>query len=109
MRIHAKHFLTGIAVVALALPVGAQTRSTDLSIDHPETIGTTQLQPGDYELRVKADATQLDVVRDGNVVAQVPCQWVQLPTKAAVTQIQANGDKITEIDFAGQTAAVQIP
>jgi hypothetical protein len=109
MRIHPKYFLAGFAAILLALPVWAQTESTDLTIDHPETIGTTQLQPGDYHLRVKTDATQLEVEQNGAVVAEVPCHWIQLPNKPDATQIQTSNDKITEIDFSGKTAAVQIP
>ncbi|MGB6199799.1 MAG: hypothetical protein WA871_15535 [Candidatus Acidiferrales bacterium] len=109
MRIHAKYFLTGVAVVFLALPVWAQTETTELTIDHPETIGATQLKPGDYEFRVKSDATQLEVLQEGSVVAQIPCHWIQLPNKAETTQVSTSNDKITEIDFGGKTAAVQIP
>ena len=72
------------------------------------TIGTTQLQPGEYELRVETDATQLQVVKEGKVVATVPVQWVQLTNKPAETTVLMDSNKITEVDFGGNIQAVQI-
>jgi hypothetical protein len=109
MRIHAKHVLAGLGVVFLTLPVWAHTNSADLQIDNPAVIGGTQLKPGQYELRVKDGATQVSVVQDGKVVAQVPCKWIQLPKKAENSEVTVSENRVSEIDFSGKTEAVQFP
>jgi hypothetical protein len=110
MRIGAKHYLAGFAVILLSLPLWAQTFSTDLMIDQPTTIAGTELKPGDYQLKVKSDATQVTVEKDGAVVAEVPCHWIQLSNKPDDTEVSTNDNhQITEIEFGGRTEAVQIP
>jgi hypothetical protein len=109
MSIRAKFYLAGFAVIMLSLPVWARTLSTDVTVDHTTTISGTQLKPGDYSLKVADKATQLTVEKDGMVVAKVPCHWIELTNKPDSTTIQSAGDQITEIDFRGQTAAVQLP
>lgn len=94
----------------MSLPLWAQTFSTDLTVEQPETVAGKELQPGAYELRVKNDATQLTVEKDGVVVAEVPCHWIQLPNRSEFTEVTANANhQITEIDFSGKTEAIQIP
>ena len=70
-------------------------------------IAGTQLSPGDYEIKVKDGATQASVVQDGKVVAQVPCQWIQLSKKPVNSQVISSNNQITEVDFSGKTEAVQ--
>ena len=72
------------------------------------TIGTTQIQPGDYQLRAEEGKSELQVIGKGKVVATIPCQWIQLPTKAQSSEIVTNGDKVTQVQFGGHTAAIQI-
>jgi hypothetical protein len=109
MRIRAEHLLTafGLGFLLLALPVWAHTDTTQMEISSPTVIAGTQLKPGEYELRVKDGATQASIVQDGKVVAEVPCQWIQLPKKAESSQITFSNDQITEIDFGGKTEALQ--
>jgi hypothetical protein len=107
MRIRAKHLITGLGVLCLTLPVWAHTDSTELEITQPTVIADTQLSPGDYEIRVKDGATQASVVQDGKVVAEVPCQWIQLPKKPVNSQVISSNNQITEVDFGGKTEAVQ--
>jgi hypothetical protein len=109
MRIRAEHILTGLGLgfLFLALPVWAHTESTQIEISSPTVIAGTQLKPGDYELRVKDGAPEASIVQDGKVVAEVPCQWIQLPKKAESSQVLLSNDKITEIDFGGKTEALQ--
>jgi hypothetical protein len=109
MRIRAKHFLAGVAVLSFSLPVWARTESAGLTVDHSVTISGKQLAPGDYELRVADKGTQVTVMKDGSVVVQVPCHWIQLPNKPDATEVQTSGDQVTEIDFKGNTEAVQLP
>ncbi len=107
MHIRAKHYLAGVAVVFLALPLWSHTESAQVDIDHPVTISGTQLQPGQYELRVKDYANQAVVTKDGNVVAQVPCHWIQLPKEPQYSQVMFTKNQITEVDFGGKTQAVE--
>jgi hypothetical protein len=109
MRIGAKHFLAGVAVLALGLPVWARTESSELDVDHSVTIAGKQLSPGDYELKVEDNGTQVTVTKYGDVVVQVPCHWIQLPNKADSTEVKSSDNQITEIDFKGKTEAVQLP
>jgi hypothetical protein len=108
MRLRVNHYLTGLAAAAmLTAPVWAGTKSIDLDVDHNVTIAGTQLAPGDYKISVPEGATQANVMQNGNVIATVPCQWIQLPQKASYSQVQFNQDKVTEVDFSGKTEAVQ--
>lgn len=109
MRLHAKQFLGGLALLALAIPVWARTDSTPFHSDGATTIGGTQLKEGDYELKVKDNAKELQVTHEGKVVTEVPVEWIQLPNKSADTQVVMNGGKIVEVDFGGKTQAVKIP
>jgi len=108
MRIHAKQFLGGLALLALSVPVWAHTDSVAFYSDGSTTIAGTQLKQGDYELKVKDNATELQVTKDGKVVAHVPVQWVQIPNKPEATTVVVNNDKIVEVDFGGKTQAVKI-
>jgi len=72
------------------------------------TIGTMQIQPGQYELKAEEGKSELQVVHNGKVIATVPCHWTTLPTKPQGSEISTDGDKVTEVEFGGSTAAVQI-
>jgi len=109
MRLRAKQFLGAVVLSILAVPVWAHTDSIAVHSDGATTIGGTQLKTGDYQLKVKDNATELQVTQNGKVVAQVPVQWVQLSDKPAVTAVVMDNDKIVEVDFGGKTAAVKIP
>jgi hypothetical protein len=109
MRLSAKHYLSGLAVLALALPVWARTYSTELTLSNPATISGKQLAPGDYQLKIKDGQNQLLVEDgDGDTVAKVPCHWIQLPSKSDETAVVMNQRRIIQVDFDGKTAAVKI-
>ncbi len=107
MRIRATHLLAGLGVVFLTLPVWAHTNSTEVEINNPTVIAGTRLNPGDYEIKVKDGASQASIIQDDKEVAQVPCQWIQLPKKAENSEVIFSNDQITEIDFGGKTEALQ--
>jgi hypothetical protein len=110
MRICVGRFVTGLAILALAAPIWARprTESTPLDLAPPAGWAGTQLKPGSYQLQAVQDQNQIKVVRDGKVVAQVPCQWIQLPKKAEFSEVIMTKNQITQIDFGGKTAAVQV-
>ncbi len=109
MRFHGKQYLGVFAGLILALPVWARANSATLIVSHPAQIGSEQLQSGTYTLRVEEGQNELQVLDgDGSLVAKVPCQWIQLPAKAANTDVVINSDRVVEVDFGGKTEAVQI-
>ncbi len=113
MLLNAKRILAGLALVFFAIPVWARpdTLHTDVArweADHATTIGTTQLEPGNYQFKARESQDQLEVVQDGRVVAQIPCHWIQLPTKAANTEITIKDNQVVQVQFEGRTEAVQI-
>ncbi len=108
-----KGFVLAAAMVALALPIWAKpkadrTDKADWSPVEPVTVGQTQLQPGDYTIKAEESGKMFQVMREGKVVAEAPCHWVELPKKAANTEVDTNGNKMVQIEFAGRTEALQI-
>jgi hypothetical protein len=108
MRSNTNKLLVALALLALAAPVWARGRTATAYINDPASIGGTQLKPGEYQLKVENSANQLQVLKDGKVVAVVPVQWIQLPNKPAATQVTMDNNQITEVDFGGDIQAVQI-
>jgi hypothetical protein len=106
MRLNAKQFLVAAALVAMAVPVWGAT--TELHSDGNVVVGQTQLKAGDYELRVKDNAPQLEVTKDGKVVAEAPITWIQLPKKPQATEVVMDQNRVVEVDFGGKTQAVKV-
>ena len=109
MRIRTKHYLVASAIVLLSLPVWARTKSASFTTTESFTESGKQINPGDYTVKVKDGDTQFVITKDGEVVYQGACHWIQLKTKSSVTQVQFNANGISEIDFSGDTQAVQVP
>lgn len=107
MRLNGKQSLVLFAIVFLALPVYARTVSLLWTVSHPVMLAGTQVQPGDYELKTEEGQTQLQVERNGKVIVEVTCKWIQLPAKAASDQVLVSDGHVTQIDFSGRTEALQ--
>jgi len=106
MRLNRKS-LVSFAVLLAAFPVSAAHMYTiTWTVSQPTTIGTMEIKPGDYELRVEEGQSQLEVVSHGKMVAQVPCHWIQLPSKAVVSEVEVDSNKVTGVEFGGKTAAL---
>ena len=84
----------------------AHTNSVTWNVTQPSTIGGTAIKPGEYVIRAEDGGTQLEVVSRGKVVAQVPCQWTQLPQKAQASEVDVDSGQVTEVKFGGKTAAI---
>jgi len=109
MRFYAKQLLGMAALIALALPVWGRTATVWFESDGTTTIGQTQLKAGEYQLKVKDNATQLEVTtQDGKVVTEVPVTWIQLQKKPANTEVIMNKDRVVEVDFGGKTQALKV-
>jgi hypothetical protein len=72
------------------------------------TIGSMQVQPGQYELRAEEGKSELQVLQKNKVIATVPIQWTKLPAKARSSEIITDGSKVTEVEFGGRAEAAQI-
>jgi hypothetical protein len=108
MRFNKKAYFAAFAFSLFTLPVlAAHTDSIPFETTQSTTIGTTQLNPGNYELRAEEGQSELQVIRDGKVIATVPCQWTQLTNKAADSEVISSNNQVTGVQFAGRTESVQ--
>ena len=109
MHLNYKKCLGGVALFALALPTwAAHEDSTEWIVNQPATIGTTQVKPGTYEIRAEEGQSQLSVLSNGKVIAQVPCHWTQLPAKPQNSEVVMTSDKVTQVEFGGRTQAIDL-
>ena len=108
MRLHMKKVFATVAFSLVALPIwAARVDTVDWETSQPMAVGTTQLKAGQYQLRAEEGKSELQVIQKGKVIATVPCQWVQLPAKAASSEVETDATKVTQIQFAGRTGALQ--
>jgi hypothetical protein len=107
MRLQVKQIVIGLAICAMAAPVWAKTKTVDLQITEPSKVGSTQLAPGDYQFRAKEQGNQVDVLRNGKIIAEVPCHWVQLDKKSDQSSVLLDGNTVTELDFDGSNQAAR--
>ena len=88
------------------MPIWAgHTNTVSWTVSKPTTIGGTEVKPGEYVIRVDDGGSQLEVLRHGKVVGQVPCQWTQLPQKAQASEVDVDGNQVTQIKFGGKNSA----
>ena len=107
MRFHLKYYLTGLAVLALTIPVWARTYKQTLVLSSNATIGSTQLKPASYELTADDTKMELNILQKGKIIATVQGQWVKIPQKAGASEVDFDGDKITQVQFSGIDQAFQ--
>ena len=106
MRLNGKS-LCCLTLLLAALPVlAAHMYSVLWNVTQPATIGGTEVKAGEYELRVEEGQPTLQVVSHGKMVAEVPCHWVQLPKKAVSDEVEVDDNKVTSVQFSGETAAL---
>jgi hypothetical protein len=109
------------AVLALLLlPAVNVFAATDnhkggLSIGSSVQVGSTQLQAGDYAVKWDGagPSVQVNIIRNGKVVATVPARVVELGRKSdhnqAETTAGANGGRLlTRLQFEGKTFALEL-
>ncbi len=103
-------FIVAAAVAVMTIPVRAKNNSSDsltatLDLDSTATINKTTLTPGEY--RVVAEGNQARFEKDGKTVAEVPCTLKTLPNKASLSEFVMDHDRLTEIQVAGKTEAIE--
>jgi hypothetical protein len=109
MRFRVKHYLTGLAVLTLTMPVWARTYKESMTLDKNTTIGSAQLKPGSYQLAADDTKKELNIVQNGKIIATVQGQWVKIPQKAQSLSVAFDQDKITDVQFSGSDQAFQLP
>ena len=108
MIAHAKKYLAVLAFSFVALPVwAAHMDSLSWEPTQAARIGSTQVMPGQYELRAEEGQPNVEVMHNGKVLATVPCNWVKLPKKADNSEVQTNNNQVTQVDFSGRSEAIQ--
>jgi hypothetical protein len=108
MRIRVKHYVVGLAVLTLAMPLWARTYKQSLTTDKSEAIGSAQLKAGSYDLSAEDGKKELNIVQNGKVVATVQGQWVKLPQRPQYSTVVSDGNKITQVQFSGSDQAFQV-
>jgi hypothetical protein len=100
-------YISVLAGLLLAVPIwAAHTNTVEWNVSQPTTIGGTEIKPGDYVIRAEDGGAQLEIVSHGKIVAQVPCQWTQLPQKAQASEVDIDGGQVTQVKFGGKTGAI---
>jgi hypothetical protein len=107
MRFRVKHYLAGLAVLTLTMPVWARTYKESLILNKNAMIGSAQLKPGSYELTADDTKKELNILQKGKIIATVQGQWVKIPQKAGASEVDFDGDKITQVQFSGIDQAFQ--
>ena len=109
MLFNRKKLFVALAFSLAAVPLWAgHTYSTDWTPVQPITIGTTQVQPGEYELKAEEGKSELQVLKKNKVIATVPAHWTTLPSKPRNSGILTDGGKVTGVQFGGHTEAIQV-
>ena len=89
-----------LALLALSVSALAKPINTTIKLSNPSKLGSTQLQPGDYEL-IADDAKVVFKLR-GKVVAEAKAEWKDADKKMDQTSLVFSGDTIKEIRFSGK-------
>lgn len=113
MKSHARQYLGVLSVLIFTMPVWAAKSSshkdsTDYDVIQVTMVGNTQLQPGHYTIEVRESENQFDILRDGKVIATVPCRWVKLPKKAGQSEVSTDNNRVNEVEFQGRLEAVKV-
>jgi hypothetical protein len=109
MRLRMKHYLAGLAVLALALPLWARTFKYSLVLNSNTTVGSAQLKPGSYEFTADDTKKELNILQKGKIIATVQGQWVKISAKGQGVGVESENDKITQVRFNGSDQAFQLP
>ena len=88
---------------ALALGFASAASSHNVDLKKSVTIGSTQLQAGQYKVEIKGEKA---VFTMGKNVVEVPATLGKSDQKYGTTGIVTNGSKLIEIDLGGTTEKI---
>ncbi len=109
MRFNSKKSFIALAFSLAAFPLwAAHSYSTDWSPSQAITIGTTQIDPGQYQIKAEEGKAEVRVLKNNKVVATVPAHWITLPSKPQSSMILTDGAKVTGVQFGGHAEAIQV-
>lgn len=98
-----KSFLCNVvllAVVALAVPLFAKPVSRTINITQTARIGKTDLQAGEYRLRI--DGTKATLQKGKEVIAEGEGRWEDRGEKSRYDSLLlGDGGQVREVRFAG--------
>ena len=90
-------------LTALALGVASAASSHSIDLKHSVTIGSTELQAGQYKVEVEGNKA---VFKLGKNVVEVPATLGKSDQKYTTTGIVTEGAKLVEIDLGGTTEKI---
>lgn len=108
MRSSLKYFLGAVSIAILVSPLWARTDEMDLTVDHPIMVGTTKLDPGEYQVKADEDKSTVEIIRDGMTVATAPGHWERLAKKADYSEASYNTNALISIQFEGSQESFQV-
>jgi hypothetical protein len=101
-------FLAALAFLLTTLPVwAAHSDSFSWEIHESTAIGNAQVEPGNYLFRAEEGQSELQIIKDGKVIAKVPCRWTHLTNKASSSEVKTLDNEIIQLQFAGRREAIQ--
>jgi hypothetical protein len=103
-------FLAIMALTVMSASVWAKndsgdTITTNVKLTVATTVGTTKLDAGTY--KVTADASKAKFQLGNKVVAEIPCTLKDFTAKINETTFVIDNNKLTEIQVAGKTKAIE--
>ena len=110
MHFNVKYYLVGLVLfLAATIPVSARTYKQSAVFTSNTSIGSTELKPGSYDLSADDTKMELNILRNGKIIATVQGQWVKTPQKSAISGLVTDQDKITQVLFQGSDQEFQLP
>src|SRR5579872_3171530 len=95
-----KSIKSTLGLAALALGVASAASSHNVDLKQSVTIGSTQLQAGQYKVEVEGNKATFKM---GKNVVEVPATLGKSEQKYGTTGIVTDGAKLVEIDLGGTT------
>jgi len=114
MHLNVKHFLVGVGLFLLTIPVWSAVQtprmySAQWTTSKTMNIGTTQVGPGTYKFEAPENGSSLFVERDGLEVSDVICYWVKLPQKSEEFKVFTDKDQVVRIEFPDSPNEMIVP
>lgn len=109
MRTCTYFLLFALCALVISTPAWAKDLSTKAQFTGSREIANTQLKPGQYRFVANESTGQVNVLRDGKLVARIKGQWVHLKNKSQYSAVESNRNQIQELLFSGQRQAIKFP